>query len=75
MDKSTLQLAMCFLGIFGSYLVFGMLQERITRGKYGDGSDKFTFIYTLIFIQCKFFLKKYTEFLPKNYLFKNFYAL
>ena len=43
----------CFGGIFFAYLVFGILQEKITRGKYDDeGKDKFSFIMVLVFIQC-----------------------
>lgn len=45
------------LGIFFSYFYFGILQEKITRGKYGaneDGSlgEKFTFTLTLVGVQC-----------------------
>lgn len=50
---SNLQLLCCFGGIFFSYLIFGILQEKITRGKYDEeGKDKFTFIFCLVFIQC-----------------------
>lgn len=46
-------LLLCFGGIFFSYLIFGMLQEKITRGKYDEeGKDKFTAIQVLVFIQC-----------------------
>jgi len=46
-------LAVCFGGIFFSYLIFGILQEKITRGKYDEeGKDKFTFIFCLVFLQC-----------------------
>lgn len=45
------------LGIFFSYFYFGILQEKITRGRYGerneDGSyEKFTFTLTLVGVQC-----------------------
>jgi len=31
-----------------------MLQEKITRGQYGDGEnrEKFTYMFALVFIQC-----------------------
>lgn len=49
----SLQGLYCFCGIFFAYLFFGILQEKITRGKYDDaGQDKFTFIMVLVFIQC-----------------------
>ncbi|XP_049885357.1 solute carrier family 35 member B1 homolog [Pectinophora gossypiella] len=37
--------------IFSCYFVYGMLQEKITRGKYGDG-DKFTYALSLVLVQC-----------------------
>ena len=49
--QSGWKLALCFGGIFFSYLVFGILQEKITRGKY-ENDDRFTFIFMLVFIQC-----------------------
>lgn len=49
----------CALGIFFSYFYFGILQERITRGRYGDAvnedgthGEKFTFTLALVGIQC-----------------------
>uniref|UniRef100_A0A1B6E4G3 Sugar phosphate transporter domain-containing protein n=1 Tax=Clastoptera arizonana TaxID=38151 RepID=A0A1B6E4G3_9HEMI len=42
-------------GIFVCYFYFGIVQERITRGTYGGASEEketFTFIFTLVFIQC-----------------------
>ncbi|CAH2103366.1 unnamed protein product [Euphydryas editha] len=36
--------------IFICYLIFGMLQEKITRGKYGD--ETFTCALSLVLIQC-----------------------
>ncbi|XP_028156322.1 solute carrier family 35 member B1 homolog [Ostrinia furnacalis] len=38
-------------GIFVCYFIFAMLQEKITRGKYGDG-DKFTCTLSLVLVQC-----------------------
>lgn len=47
------------LGIFFSYFYYGILQEKITRGRYGDirnddGShgEKFTFTLMLVGVQC-----------------------
>lgn len=49
----------CALGIFFSYFYFGILQEKITRGRYGDApnedgthGEKFTFTLALVGIQC-----------------------
>lgn len=41
-------------GIFICYFYFGILQERITRGKYGSGEkqEKFTYTLALVFVQC-----------------------
>lgn len=47
------------LGIFFSYFYFGIIQEKITRGKYGDApnsdgshGEKFTYALTLCGVQC-----------------------
>lgn len=47
------------LGIFFSYFYYGILQEKITRGRYGesrneDGTigEKFTFTLMLVGVQC-----------------------
>lgn len=45
------------LGIFFSYFIYGILQEKVTRGKYGadeegNGGEKFTFTLTLVGVQC-----------------------
>ncbi|XP_004591134.4 solute carrier family 35 member B1 isoform X1 [Ochotona princeps] len=49
-----LRLPLCFLGVFVCYFYYGILQEKITRGKYGEGAkqETFTFAFTLVFIQC-----------------------
>lgn len=49
-----LRLPLCFLGVFVCYFYYGILQEKITRGKYGEGpkQETFTFALTLVFIQC-----------------------
>lgn len=41
-------------GIFTCYFYFGFLQERVTRGKYGEGDkqEKFTYTLALVFVQC-----------------------
>lgn len=47
------------VGIFFSYFYFGILQEKITRGRYGDNrnedgsyGEKFTYTLTLVSVQC-----------------------
>lgn len=44
----------CFLGVFVCYFYYGILQETITRGDYGQGEkkEKFRYAQTLVFIQC-----------------------
>jgi len=46
--------AVCSVGIFVCYFYFGILQEKITKGKYGEGenSENFTFILALVWSQC-----------------------
>ena len=41
-------------GIFTCYFYFGILQEKLTRGVYGEGEDEehFTCILALVFVQC-----------------------
>ncbi|XP_070546870.1 solute carrier family 35 member B1-like [Ptychodera flava] len=53
-DGSRTKLLVCFLGIFVSYFFYGLVQEKITRGKYGEGDDTEFFKYTLslVFVQC-----------------------
>jgi len=48
------KLCLCGLGIFVCYFYYGVLQERITRGKYvsGDRVEKFSCIQALVFFQC-----------------------
>ncbi|XP_015601856.1 solute carrier family 35 member B1 isoform X2 [Cephus cinctus] len=53
--KSTrIKLLICAGGIFICYFYFGVLQEKITRGSYGeDGNkEKFTYVFALVFVQC-----------------------
>ncbi|NXF11759.1 S35B1 protein, partial [Smithornis capensis] len=49
-----LRLPVCFLGVFACYFYYGILQESITRGRYGEGAvqEQFRFALTLVFIQC-----------------------
>jgi len=44
----------CGVGIFVCYFYYGILQEKITRGKYGEGEteEKFTCILALVWAQC-----------------------
>ncbi|KAJ8389973.1 hypothetical protein AAFF_G00112580 [Aldrovandia affinis] len=44
----------CFVGVFVCYFYYGILQETITRGQYGEGDqkEKFRYATTLVFIQC-----------------------
>lgn len=39
-------------GILISFITFGILQERVNQGEYGEEKEKFTFFFTLVFIQC-----------------------
>uniref|UniRef100_A0A8D0E8N4 Solute carrier family 35 member B1 n=1 Tax=Salvator merianae TaxID=96440 RepID=A0A8D0E8N4_SALMN len=49
-----LRLPLCCLGVFVCYFWYGVLQESITRGKYGEGAkqEKFRYALSLVFIQC-----------------------
>lgn len=51
--------AVCAIGIFFCYFYFGILQEKITRGRYGDSvnidgthGERFTFALALVAVQC-----------------------
>lgn len=48
------KLLFCSVGIFVCYFYYGILQEKITKGKYGDGetAEKFHYTLSLVFIQC-----------------------
>lgn len=55
----TKKLFTCAAGIFVCYFVFGILQEKITRGRYGDETnedgttgERFTFTLALVGVQC-----------------------
>ncbi len=58
-DKTRLIVAA--VGIFVCYFYFGILQEKITRGRYGDEpnedgtkGERFTLTLALVGIQCMF---------------------
>lgn len=53
MTKNT-KLIIYSLGIFVCYFYYGVLQERITRGYFGEGDtqEKFTHILSMVMIQC-----------------------
>uniref|UniRef100_A0A3Q3E1V3 Solute carrier family 35 member B1 n=1 Tax=Labrus bergylta TaxID=56723 RepID=A0A3Q3E1V3_9LABR len=53
-DNMRVRFAVCFLGVFVCYFYYGILQETITRGDYGQGDnkEKFRFARTLVLIQC-----------------------
>lgn len=57
--KQRLVLVAISLGLFGSYSVFGILQERIFRVGYasrdGQSSETFTFAITFVCLQCLFY--------------------
>uniref|UniRef100_U5EWR5 Putative transmembrane transport n=1 Tax=Corethrella appendiculata TaxID=1370023 RepID=U5EWR5_9DIPT len=59
MDSSKIRLIISAVGIFVCYFYYGILQEKITRGRYGDeiqedGSkgERFSFALALVFVQC-----------------------
>ncbi|KAM7540356.1 hypothetical protein Aperf_G00000029772 [Anoplocephala perfoliata] len=45
-------LVFCALGVFCSYFLYGILQETITRTKYGESKESFTYVLSVLFIQC-----------------------
>lgn len=53
-QNNVVKLAICVAGIFICYSFYAILQEKVTRGSYVDGevTEKFTFIISLVFIQC-----------------------
>ncbi|CAL1537824.1 unnamed protein product [Lymnaea stagnalis] len=53
-EPSTKKLLICSGGIFFCYFYYGILQEKITKGKYGEGDkqEKFHFTLSLVFVQC-----------------------
>ncbi|XP_067686950.1 solute carrier family 35 member B1-like [Haliotis asinina] len=53
-EAGRLKLFVCAGGIFVCYFYYGVLQEKITKGKYGEGKsqEKFRFTLALVFVQC-----------------------
>ena len=53
MEKNT-KFIVCAIGIFVCYFYYGVLQEKITRGSYGEdeNKEKFTCMLALVFFQC-----------------------
>jgi len=51
---SRTKFGLCAAGIFVCYFYYGILQEKITRGVYGEGEEqeKFTYIMALVAFQC-----------------------
>lgn len=54
LQNERIRFIVCFLGVFVCYFYYGILQETITRGEYGQGDqkEKFRFATTLVLIQC-----------------------
>ncbi|XP_064644610.1 solute carrier family 35 member B1-like [Lineus longissimus] len=54
MEPSRRNLVICSLGIFVCYFYYGILQEKITRGKYmvGEKTERFTYTLSLVCVQC-----------------------
>ncbi|XP_030829064.1 solute carrier family 35 member B1 [Strongylocentrotus purpuratus] len=50
---STGKLLLCFCGVFVCYFYFGILQEKITKGSYGE-NEKFNYFLCLLFLPCVF---------------------
>uniref|UniRef100_A0A8R1TNE8 Sugar phosphate transporter domain-containing protein n=1 Tax=Onchocerca volvulus TaxID=6282 RepID=A0A8R1TNE8_ONCVO len=51
--RQAANLIFCAGGTLLCYLWFGVIQESITKGKYGsDGKERFTYIQALVFVQC-----------------------
>lgn len=55
MDKNV-KLIVCAVGIFVCFFYYAILQEKITRGDFGEGSnkEKFTCTLSLVLVQCIF---------------------
>lgn len=53
MEKRT-KFIISAVGIFTCYFYFGILQEKLTKGIYGEGEneERFTCILALVFVQC-----------------------
>ncbi|VVC93815.1 solute carrier family 35 member B1 homolog [Leptidea sinapis] len=53
-NKNSTEIRFIFFAssIFFCYFIYGMLQEKITRGKYGENNEKFTCTLSLVLVQC-----------------------
>uniref|UniRef100_A0A1I8F414 UAA transporter n=1 Tax=Macrostomum lignano TaxID=282301 RepID=A0A1I8F414_9PLAT len=51
-SQSMIKFLVFALGIFISYFVYGLLQEKITKTEYGLDKQTFTFTCSMVLIQC-----------------------
>jgi len=51
-SSSNFRLLICVSGVFFCYFIYGLLQEKITRGTFGEEKERFTFAQCLVFTQC-----------------------
>ena len=51
-SSSNFRLLVCVSGVFFCYFIYGLLQEKITRGTFGEEKERFTFAQCLVFTQC-----------------------
>jgi len=51
-EPSNKKLLVCFFGVFFSFLVYGFLQENITKSTYGEAKERFVYTLALVFVQC-----------------------
>jgi UDP-galactose transporter B1 len=49
---SNKKLLVCVVGIFVCYFYYGIIQEKITKSKYGQSKEPFTYTISLVFFQC-----------------------
>ncbi|XP_015116047.1 solute carrier family 35 member B1 [Diachasma alloeum] len=54
MHNNSAKLAICATGIFVCYFYYGVIQQKITQGIYGEGENKenFTYMFALVSLQC-----------------------
>ncbi|XP_063986841.1 solute carrier family 35 member B1 [Diachasmimorpha longicaudata] len=54
LHNNSAKLAICATGIFVCYFYYGVLQQKITQGIYGEGENKenFTYMFALVSLQC-----------------------
>lgn len=53
-QKSSTKFLIYAIGTFACYFYYGVLQEKITTGLYGEGenAEKFTCVFALVCFQC-----------------------